>query len=265
MKSGDSKPVIRRILQSAISIAVAVYLGLGATLFLFQDDFLYHPTKPVTDNKFRHFMVTSDDAQVKVWQANPDKSRALIYFGGNAEDAHAAIEFYEQVLPGHTIYSVNYRGYGGSSGKPSQEALFKDALNVYDHIENNHISISAIGWSLGSGVATFLATQRSIDRLALVTPFDSILEVAKTQYPLYPVSWLLRDTYDSMQLAPAVTSKTLILAAEQDTLIPPSHAYRLASALPDKNTTVITVPWANHFNIVNTEDYMRYMMAFFSL
>ncbi len=172
---------------------------------------------------------------------------------------------YKALFPDHAIYAVNYRGYGGSTGSPSQAALFQDALAIYDHVKANHLAVSTIGWSLGSGVATYLASERDINKLVLITPFDSILNVAKHQYPLYPIEQLLRDHYNSAAIAPKVDSKVLILIAEEDRLIPPAHAEKLAKAFSESQRNVIRIPWVNHYNIGESQDYLRYLNSFLSL
>lgn len=168
------------------------------------------------------------------------------------------------MFPNHTIYTVNYRGYGGSTGSPSQDGLFKDALSIYDHIVKKHQSISAIGRSLGSGIAIHLATQRDIHKLALITPYDSIASVAQATYPVYPISLLLKDHYDSLSMAGKLSSQILMLIAEHDRVIPPAHAYKLAAAIPQPLLTRMIIPMTDHNNIAGPEEYSRYLSRFFN-
>ena len=125
---------------------------------------------------------------------------------------------------------MTYRGYGESSGTPSEAALFSDALSIYDALAGtlpHNGTIAALGRSLGSGVAVHLATQRQIDALILVTPYDSILNVAHRAYSWLPVALLIKHPFDSLAATP-MDVPALFVVAEHDTLIPPSHAKNLA-------------------------------------
>src|SRR5690606_18611408 len=105
-----------------------------------------------------------------------------------------------------------------------------DALTLYDLLQSKHSAITVIGRSLGAGVAVQLAAQRKVAQLLLITPFDSLSPLAQRQYMLFPVMWLLKDTYDSFAHAPAISSRTLILRAEQDEIIGRAHTEALYRA-----------------------------------
>ncbi len=249
---------------SGLAIALAAYAGFGVVLYLAQDSLLYYPTAERTDSRFESLRLRSDDVSLKIWKANPGHEQAIIYFGGNSEDLEPSLDSINVIVPNHTVYAVNYRGYGGSTGKPSQSGIFKDALNVYDYVKKQHLSISAIGRSLGTGVALYLAVERKIDRLALITPYDSILKVAERQYPVYPITIMLRDHYDSLSIASKIRNPTLILIAERDRTIPPVHAENLARAIPSPWGTKITIPRAKHNDIHDAESYIRHLSDFFA-
>src|SRR5581483_3606208 len=108
------------------------------------------------------------------------------------------------------------RGYGGSSGKASEAALFEDGLTLFDEVQKAHPQVEVVGRSLGSGVAVYVASLRPAARLVLVTPYDSIAEIGARQFPFVPVKWLLLDRFESWKYAPQVTAPTLIIAAEHD-------------------------------------------------
>ncbi len=123
-------------------------------------------------------------------------------------------------FPDHAVYLMHYRGFGGSSGEPSETALVTDALELYDRVHREHARSDVIGRSLGSGVAIQVASARPVVRLVLVTQFESVQTLAATMLPCLPVRWLLRDTYESGRYAPRVTAPTLVLAAANDEIIP---------------------------------------------
>ena len=162
---------------------------------------------------------------------SPESNLTLVYFGGNAEDVLYTAR-YAARFAAKRMLVVNYRGYGGTKGKPSQQALFEDALAIYDYVRGpggaNPRDVVVMGRSLGSGLATMLAAQREVRGAVLITPFDSIKAVAARHYPALLVEWLLRHPFPSAQLAPKATAPALFLIAENDQVIAPSHAYELA-------------------------------------
>src|SRR5262249_47205233 len=138
-------------------------------------------------------------------------SRAMIYFGGNAEDVSLNMPSFSAGLPERALFLLNYRGYGGSSGKPSQDALFSDGLALFDEVHSRYKDVEVVGRSLGSGIAVYVASSRPATRLVLITPYNSVEELAARQFPWMPVRWLLRDKYQSWRFAPHVHAPTLIV------------------------------------------------------
>ena len=250
------------ILKSLLTILILVYLGLGALLYFFQQHFIYFPSTEIIDDSQRSLKIKSDNETLNVWLLNPANKEAVIYFGGNAQNAYFAIPRFKQMIPDKTVYLVDYRGYGGSSGKPGEQGLYIDALNIYDHIKNLHDKVSVIGQSLGSGVATHLATEREVYKLVLSTPYDSIEAVAKSNYPFYPISMLLKEKYDSMSRVASITSQTLMIIAANDRIIPKQHAYNLAGAFKPDRLTVIEIPKTGHNTLSQHPRYEHEIKAF---
>lgn len=236
-------------------IILLSYLGFGLLLFLTQNAMIYMPVAESSSERLAYEYLPSDGESIKVWVVQPGNDRGVIYFGGNAEDVSYNGDYFQRMLPDQTVYLVNYRGYGGSSGKPSQQNLLADALRIYDQLSERHMSIAVVGRSLGSGVATYLASKREVRRLLLVSPFDSILAVAQSHYPVYPVSLLLHDTYKSIEWAPLVKSKTLILVAEKDQVIPVRHSLKLADAFSADLVSTAVVAGADHNSLGSFPKY----------
>ena len=218
-----------RMLLTVTGYALAGYCLLCVLLYLLQRQLIYYPVAaqlPPTEP----LVLQQADATVLVSQQPHDSSQALLYFGGNAEDVSVSLPEFAAAFADHAIYLMHYRGYGGSSGKPSEQALVADALALYDQLHSKHSAITVIGRSLGSGVAVQLAAQREVAQLVLITPFDSLSALAQRQFPLFPVKWLLKDRYESADFAPAITSPTLLLLAEQDEIIGRAHTEALYQA-----------------------------------
>jgi len=245
------------LLLRLLFIALLIYAAFGVYLYLAQRSFIYLPVRdehPGHDNFFR---VQSGGESVKVWEVVPGQSKAVIYFGGNAEDVFQTIPELSSFLPDHTSYLVNYRGYGGSSGTPSERGLFADALAIYDRVRHQHKQIAVIGRSLGSGIAVYLAGHRPVDTLILVTPADSALAIARTAYPFYPVSLLLKDKYESTRYAVRITAPTLLLIAGQDEIIPVKHSLELFGYFQPGIAKKNILPAAGHNDISTFPEYWK--------
>jgi len=247
-----------------LNICVLVYLGFGLYLFFAQRHLMYFPTPPVPGGSAEVEILPSENEQLKIWIVSPGRDRALLYFGGNAEDVYYNADSFRKTLPGHSVYLVNYRGYGGSSGTATEQNLFADALNIHDEIISRHSGVSVIGRSLGSAVAAYLASQRPVEKLVLVTPFDSAVAVGQGLFPLYPVSLLLRDRYESIKYVVQIMADTLIISAEKDRVIPARHTASLAGAFPPAQLEQVVIKNAGHNNLANTATYWEAISRFLS-
>lgn len=246
-----------KIGMSLVAIISLAYVGLCALLFASQRSMMYFPTAETAHSGAVRMSVDSSGESLKLWHIPGGGTRAIIYFGGNAEDVGGNITGFSAVFSDYSIYLVNYRGYGGSSGRPTESALFTDALAVFDEISPRHSEISVIGRSLGSGVAVFLASVRDVERLVLVSPFDSAVNVAKKFYPVFPVSLLLRDKYDSISRVDDVEARTLILIAEHDEVIPRERSTALADAFPAEQVSVKVIDGVTHNTLDYSPEYLR--------
>jgi hypothetical protein len=245
-----------------LKIGALSYLGFGVLLYFGQRGMMYFPVPETSASGLDAETVPADGADLKVWVLNPGQSHALLYFGGNAENVAYNRDDFAAFLPGHTVYLVNYRGYGGSGGEPTEQALFADALVLYDAFAPRHESLDVVGRSLGSGVAVHLASQRDIGRVALVSAHDSALAVAQRLYPVYPVRWLLKDRYESVRYAAKVSAPVLLLAAENDRIIPIVHTERLAEAFTQAPVEQVVVRGADHNDISGYRDYWEALRQF---
>lgn len=237
-----------RMLFTLSGYVLLGYCLLCLLLYLLQRQLIYFPAAaqfPPTDP----LLLQQTDATVLVSRKERDTQQALLYFGGNAEDVSVSLPEFAAAFPKHAIYFLHYRGYGGSSGSPSEQALVADALALFDLVQAKHGDITVLGRSLGSGVAVQLAAQRKVRQLVLITPFDSLSALARRQYPLFPVQWLLKDTYKSADFAPTINSPTLILLAEQDEIIGRAHSEALYQAFAPGVATLKSYPGSHNSNL----------------
>lgn len=247
-----------QLILSALAIG---YVSLGLFLYIFQRDYLYFPSYKY-DHPHQVKTFHPDNESIEVIVLNEYHEKAIIYFGGNGEAVVNGASDHINNFPTHTIYLVNYRGYGGSSGKPEEQTIYADALHIYDELSALHSDIAVIGRSLGSSVATYIGSKREIEKMVLVTPFDSIERIAQSQYPLFPVSLLLKDKFDSISRVSAIGAKTLVILAEQDEVIPLENSLRLIQAFPVSQITVATIRGAGHNNLSGNEGYHSLMQDF---
>lgn len=217
------------MLSNALIGILTAYACLCVAAFLLQRSMIYFRT-PASLPATPHIELHTDAGKVLArTRILANSSGAVVYFGGNAEDVSATLPEFAAKLPRHSLYFLHYRGYGGSEGAPSEAALLADALALFDRVHAAHPHVALVGRSLGSSLAVSVASGRpqAVSALILLTPFDSLLEVAAHHYPFLPVRWLLRDKYESWRWAPQVTAKTLMVAASQDEVVPQQSTERL--------------------------------------
>ena len=249
-------------MKTILLIGLIIYLSIGLLLYLQQRSFIYFPPAE-TSAALNQRVFQNEGHGIKVTVLNEDAEKAIIYFGGNAENVDYNVDEFSKWFSEYTVYLVKYRGYGGSSGTPTEKAIYSDALYIYDAIRNEHETLSIMGRSLGSAVATYIASKRAPSKLVLITPFDSIQRVAQSQFPLYPMSILLKDKHDSYSRAKAIKAETLVIAAELDSVIKMSHTKRLVEGFASE-VLFHEIQGAGHNDISNYPDYYRVIDEFLS-
>jgi hypothetical protein len=258
-------PEVTELMRTVVSfliIAAVVCLGLCAWVYATQRSQIYFPTPETESAVAQVLWIESAGERLKVWAVERPGPRALLYFGGNADDVTGHIEPFVAAFPEHSLYLVNYRGYGGSSGRPSEAGLVGDALAVFDHLHARRADIAVMGRSLGSGVAVQLAAVRPVSRLVLVTPFDSLVNVAKEYFRWLPVGLLMRDRYESARRAPQVSAPVLVVVAGDDEIIPRARSEALASAFAPGQARVVVVPGVGHNTLDLSPEYLGSVQAF---
>ena len=252
------------MLRSIVIAFVAAGLGwlaLVAMLTIAQRSLLYHPLsidRSLAD-RYREAAVAIDaeGATLKGWfLAHADPGAPLtIFFGGNGDEASRYLPAFA-TLSCCSVLAVNYRGYGESTGAPTEGDLRADALVVYDAAQKLRLAPGPtvlFGRSLGTGIAISTAAQRDVDAVVLVSPYDSIVAVAREAFPWVPVSWLLKDRFECLELARRIRAPAFVVVAQRDTVVRQLRSVSLASALGGRVETVI-VPRADHNSLLADED-----------
>lgn len=245
-----------------ILFIVSAYLMVTLFLYFKQRAFIYFPQKGVLETTESEIEIKSGDLTLRGWVLNEGNDKAIIYFGGNAERVESNIPAFKETFSNRTIYLMNYRGYGESDGTPAEEGLYADAVTIYDFIKPDHSEVFVIGRSLGSGVATYLASVRSVDRLVLVTPFDSMEKIAQQTYIIFPMNILLKDKYDSLSRTGSINAKTMIIIAEQDEIIPRERSDNLVSGFNPDRLEIKIIEGATHNSLSSNPEYYFYLKRF---
>lgn len=270
------KKVSSIIIRTLILICL-MWLTLVVYMYFNQDKFVFFPqiinTQEVLSIKKEHKNLeevtinTQDGNNLCGWLVKgtkSDKSPLIIYFGGNAEEVSNMISETSNI-EGWYWALINYRGYGISTGKPSEKDLFSDAETIYDYLykrsDIDNKKIIVFGRSLGTGVAVHLANSRQINGLILVTPYDSITNVAKEQFPILPINLLFRNKFDSISQVSFIKVPTLVLGAENDEVISIEHARKLVENFKT-NCTFKVIDGVGHNTINNSNLYWDYVRNF---
>lgn len=225
---------MKRVAAWLVALALG-YGGLCLLVYLRQDTMLYLPrpndARAVQSLAPFVWRAHNDGVTLEGWlrpARRPQAVPLVLYFGGNAEDV--ALTAQRSSVDANYLY-VNYRGYGATGGRPSEAALKSDALVIYDQAvarERHNGTVVAMGRSLGSGVAVHLAANRNIHAVVLITPYDSMVQVARGHYPWLPVGWLLRHRFESDRIASAIDTPALFLIADRDRIVPAERGLSLA-------------------------------------
>jgi pimeloyl-ACP methyl ester carboxylesterase len=244
-----------RMLAILLTVFAVGYAGLCAKMYYTQRSTIYDP-QPRSLANAKTIALPTPEGDVLATVGPQDGPKALIYFGDTDEDTSLALPDMSNTFPNGAIYLMNYRGFGGSAGKPTEAGLVADGLALFDKVHAKHKDVIIVGRSLGAAVALEIASQRPVSRLVLVTPFYSLAEFTAPEFQFFPRALLL-DKYESWRYAPKISVPTTIIAAENDELIPMASTQALYASFNKGIATLKTVPNVNHGSILNSPEYLK--------
>lgn len=247
------------VLKWLVLAAVLGYGGLLALMYVFQRRLMYFPdpthTRPASAGlpQAEEVTLTSDDGETLIaWHVAPRNDKpVVIYLQGNAGALNLRGErFTWLTADGTGLLALCYRGYGGSTGNPSETGLIRDARAAYDFASARYPAkrIVLFGELLGTAVAIALAAERPVAGLILDAPFTSAADIGAAAYPFAPVRWLMRDTFRSDQRIKRVSSPIIVLHGERDRVVPISFGERLF-ALANEPKRLVRFPEGAHLNL----------------
>ncbi len=241
---------------------------VGTLLYALQEKILFHPTVLSQEFKFQFsqtfeelFLKTEDEATINALHFKTEKPKGVIlYFHGNAGDLSRwgmVAEFY--VKKGYDVLMMDYRTFGKSTGKLSEAALYADAEFCYNYLKGYYLEHDIIlyGRSLGTGIATYLASKHKPKQLILETPYYSMADVAKSKFPVLPVKYLLKYKLPSHEFIRDVKCPISIFHGTDDEVVPYRSAQKLFQVAPSAHTTFITIDGGNHSNLIRFDAFLK--------
>ena len=247
------------VLEWLLVLGVAAYGGVLVLMYVFQRRIMYFPdaarTPPAAVGlpQAQELRLESIDGERLIaWHVPPRGERpVLLYLHGNAGALNLrAGRFQWLVADGDGLVALSYRGFGGSSGQPSEQGLINDALAAYDFAAAHYPARRIVLWgeSLGTAVAIALAAQREVGGVILDAPFTSIADVGAAAYPFAPVRWLIKDAFRSDLRIGRVKAPILALHGERDRIVPIRFGERLF-ALANEPKQMARFPRGGHVDL----------------
>ena len=228
---------------------LAAYMLLVIGAFAFQDRLVYFPdNSPATvpDGLPAEVvtLTTEDNEQILAWfvEATPGCPTHLMFHGNAGHLGHESWVLRKLHDAGIGVLAVSWRGYTGSTGKPSQAGLFADSEAAYAYLRTRDVTADQIvisGFSLGTGPATRLAGKEDAAALILQAPYFSALKLAQDKAPFLPVKWMFRHPYRTDEFIRTVEEPVLIVHGEADSVIPAEHSEALAEFAQSPVTRVV--------------------------
>jgi dipeptidyl aminopeptidase/acylaminoacyl peptidase len=259
-------------------LASMLWLGLSAAMAANQRRLVFNPTiKREVDHprssghRTRQVVIrAADGTRLAGWLMTPQvpgPHPGIIYFGGRSEEVSWVARDAGKLFPNMSVLVMNYRGYGSSHGDPDEQHMVGDGRLLYDWLAaRSHVDpkrIGVVGRSLGSGVAVQVAMQRPAHSVVLITPYDSILAIAKRRFRAMPIETILRHRFESIKYAPALMAPTFVLRAAFDDVVPHSHTDLLVQKLGRLHGDEV-VPGSDHMNIPYLEATQERVARFLS-
>jgi len=240
---------------------------IGSALYFFQEKILFLPTVLEQDYQYQFnsnfeelFLKPEENVTINALHFKVENPKGvLLYFHGNAGDLSrwgTIAQYY--VDKDYDVLIMDYRTYGKSLGKLSEKGFYNDAQYCYDYLlkQYSENKITVYGRSLGTGIASYIASKNNPKQLILETPYYSILDVAKYRFPMFPVKMLLRYHFPTYQYLPNSSCPITIIHGTDDNLVPYASGKKLGELGLD-NLDFITVEGAGHNNLIEFDDYHK--------
>lgn len=257
-------------IKKILKIGLLVYFGFGLFIFLGHRNMIYHPNLLERDFHNCPAFVDSEKLNMNGTRAyyKHISDKIVIVYNGNAgsacDRAHLRFVFEEA---GHSHLFVEYAGFGGDDRTPSRALLFQDVENVVSFLDTaNYTEVVIFAESIGSGVASYHSTLMHVSRIILISPFDSLISVAKNKFPMYPMFLLEKfsdENFDNIDLLSSFQGELKILHGTKDNIVPIRHSKNLFENMTTENKTLVKIEGAGHNDMYNFEQTWNSINSFF--
>ncbi|RAJ10830.1 hypothetical protein LX64_00437 [Chitinophaga skermanii] len=236
------------------------YVSVGVSLYYFQEKIIFHPIVLAADYQFKFdipfeekLIKVNDKEQLSAILFKADSAKGIVlYFHGNARN----VVQYAQYAPnftkhGYDVLVMDYRKFGKSTGKLSEQGMYDDAMLMYNMARGRFQpqDIIIYGKSLGTGVAAELAAIRDCQRLILETPYYKLADLGRKYAPIYPLSLLMDYQFPTYEYLQKVTAPITIFHGDDDETVPFSSGEKLKPLLKKPTDLFVTIPGGRHNNL----------------
>lgn len=253
-----AKSTKKLIITAVVAYTLAILVAIGVLLSK-QDKVIFHPNhdeasynEMIDNDEFDEIKIDKNGKTLSGWiryNSKTEKSPLIIFFYGNAQNSSNALnrmfngkyEYFE----GYSVISIDYPQYGLSEGKLTEKELFENALLVYDYAKNLELvdenNIIIMGYSIGTGMATYLASERESKGLILIAPYDELLSLYNEYIPIFvgPLKMIAQFELESKKYAESIDVSTLIFTSYADEVINHNYSERLAEHFKNLDELVI--------------------------
>jgi fermentation-respiration switch protein FrsA (DUF1100 family) len=247
-----------------VSLSALIIIGV----YFMQKKLIFLPTKLAADYEYQFsepfeelFLEAEDGARLNAVHFKIENPKGLIlYFHGNAGDLSRWGKIASELINYHyDVLIMDYRSYGKSTGDVSEQKLFDDATLFYKYALKSYSedNIIVYGRSLGTAVATFVASKNNPKKLILETPFYNLEEIAKKRFPFLPVKYLLKYHFLSNNYIEAVRCPVIIFHGTKDNIVPYNSGKNLSGLVPKDRLTFVSIEGGEHNDLVNFKEYKQ--------
>lgn len=257
---------LKQKLKTTGLVLLSIYIMVCSLLYVLQEKMLFLPTVLEQDyvyefeKPFEELFLTMNDGAIinAVHFKSGSPKGVILYFHGNSGDLSrwgSITEYFVDL--DYDVLIMDYRTYGKSTGALSEQAFYDDAQYCYDYLKKRYPEneITLYGRSLGTGMATYLASKNNPKQLILETPYYSISDVAASRFPIFPVEKLLKYRFPSFQFVERVTYPITIFHGTEDMVVPLESAKKLFEVSPKTSSSFIIIEGGSHYDLINYESY----------
>lgn len=285
-KKREQKTVLKMIFERVRPkyvvgiMGVLLVVGVFCVIYYGQNVLLYHPNNSemsayyLTQRKvFRPIEIEGGEHKYQGWLYKPsaDRRKTIVYFGGNAESSASTVAGYDlgkmwKTFGKYNFLMIDYPGYGLSEGEITKDNLLNMARATLEFVEGEESlnkEIVVMGYSLGTGIATYVASEYEVDKLLLLAPYDKMENVYNAHVDIFhgPLKYLVRNDYDSIASAEKINLTPFIIASKADEVIPYELSVNLGKYFSN-GVAFLTLETAGHGDLMYQEEVKEKIHTF---